>query len=260
VRLHGAPAIAGARRLESDDPAFPISAGAVAIVDALRILLSNPAVWEKTVLIVTYDENGGFFDHVTPPTAPIGTPGEWVPNSIDINNVAGSGGIRGPIGLGFRVPCFVTSPYSRGPLKVSDIFDHTSQLKLVSRRFSVPVPNISAWRNGVVGDMTTAFNFSVAPNSSRPNLDHPVLAAIPKFPQCIPNVILGSSVKTSIPYRVPYPQTMPTQESGPARGELPAVSAESMSAGGRESGGHSAQNLAPVGTRNFPRHAVNGWL
>ncbi len=204
--------------LNSEHPAFPISAGAVAIVDALRILLSNPAVWEKTVLIVTYDENGGFFDHVTPPTAPIGTPGEWVPNSNDINNVAGSGGIRGPIGLGFRVPCFVISPYSRGPLKVSDILDHTSQLKLVSRRFSVPVPNISAWRNGVVGDMTTAFNFSVAPNTSRPNLDHPVLAAIPKLPQCIPNVILGSSVKTSIPYRVPYPQTMPTQESGPARG------------------------------------------
>ncbi|WP_275981854.1 PPW family C-terminal domain-containing PPE protein, partial [Mycobacterium tuberculosis] len=44
--------------------------GAVAIVDALRILLSNPAVWEKTALIVNYDENGGFFDHVVPPPPP----------------------------------------------------------------------------------------------------------------------------------------------------------------------------------------------
>ncbi len=66
--------------------------------------------------------------------------------------------------------------------------------------------------------MTTAFNFAAPPNPSRPDLEHPVLAAIPKLPQCVPNAILGSTVNTSIPYRVPYPQTMPTQESGPARG------------------------------------------
>jgi phospholipase C len=100
--------------LYSEHPAFPVAVGPVAIVDVLRILLSNPAVWEKTAPIVTYDENGGFFDHVTPPTAPPGTPGEFVtvPN---IDAVPGSGGIRGPIGLGFRVPTFVISPYSRGP-------------------------------------------------------------------------------------------------------------------------------------------------
>jgi phospholipase C len=40
----------------------------------------------------------------------------------------------------------VIYPYSRGPLKVSDVFDHTSTLKFISRRFNVPVPNISAWR------------------------------------------------------------------------------------------------------------------
>jgi len=115
--------------LNSEHPAFPVSAGAVTLVNCLRILLSNPAVWEKTALIISYDENGGFFDHVPPPTSPEGTPGEWVPNSVDINKVDGSGGIRGPIGLGFRVPCFVISPYSRGPLKATETFDHTSQLK-----------------------------------------------------------------------------------------------------------------------------------
>ena len=40
--------------------------------------------------------------------------------------------------------------------------------------------------------MTTAFNFATPPNPSRPNLDHPVLAAIPKLPQCVPNVALGT--------------------------------------------------------------------
>lgn len=72
------------------------------MVTALRILLSNPAVWEKTALIVSYDENGGFFDHVTP-HGTAGTPGEFVtvPN---IDAVPGSGGIRGPLGLVFAFP------------------------------------------------------------------------------------------------------------------------------------------------------------
>jgi phospholipase C len=203
--------------LLSEHPSFPTSIGAVGIVDVLRILLSNPAVWEKTAVIVNYDENGGFFDHVVPPTAPLGTAGEYV-TVPDINSVPGSSGIRGPIGLGFRVPCFVVSPYSRGPLMVHDTFDHTSTLKLISTRFGVPVPNISAWRNGVVGDMTSTFNFAAPPNPSKPNLDHPRLQSLPKLPQCIPNVVLGSTVKASIPYRVPFPQMMPSQETTPARG------------------------------------------
>ena len=89
---------------------------------------------------------------------------------------------------------------------------------MIGKRFGVPVPNLTAWRNATVGDMTSTFNFAVPPNPSKPNLDHPRLAALPKLPQCVPNVVLGSTVKTSIPYRVPYPQSMPTQETSPARG------------------------------------------
>lgn len=136
----------------------------------------------------------------------------------NIDAVTGSGGIRGPIGLGYRVPCFVISPYSRGPLMVHDTFDHTSQLKLIETRFGVPVPNISAWRNGLVGDMTSTFNFAVPPNSSRPNLSHPAINAVQKLPQCVPNYVLGTVTKTAVPYRVPFPQVMPTQETQPARG------------------------------------------
>jgi len=204
--------------LLSEHPAFPVSIGAVGIVDVLRILLSNPPLWEKTAVIINYDENGGFFDHVVPPTPPPGTPGEFL-TVPDINAVPGSGGIRGPIGLGFRVPCIVVSPYSRGPLLASETFDHTSTLKLISKRFGVPVPNISAWRNATVGDMTSTFNFASPPNPAKPNLDHPRLKTLPKLPQCVPNAILGTTTKTSIPYRVPYPQIMPNQETAPARGK-----------------------------------------
>jgi phospholipase C len=173
-------------------------------------------VWEKTALIVSYDENGGFFDHVTPPTAPAGTPGEYITVS-DINSVPGSGGIRGPIGLGFRVPCLVISPYSRGGLMAHDTFDHTSQLRLLETRFGVPVPNLTPWRRSVTGDMTSTFNFASSPDPSLPKLDHPSLETVAKIPQCVPNVALGT-VNLGIPYRVPYPQAMPSQETTPTRG------------------------------------------
>jgi phospholipase C len=81
----------------------------------------------------------------------------------------------------------------------------------------VPVPNISAWRNSTVGDMTSAFNFAIPPDPSRPNLEHPALAAFPKLTQCFPNLVLGTAAAAGVPYRVPCLQAMPTQESGPAR-------------------------------------------
>jgi phospholipase C len=98
-------------------------------------------------LIVSYDENGGFFDHVPPPTPPAGTPGEFVYRA----------GRAEPIGLGFRVPCLVLSPYTRGGLVSSAVLDHTSQLRLLASRFDVPVPNLSPWRATTVGDMVSIF-------------------------------------------------------------------------------------------------------
>src|SRR5512142_2334974 len=95
-------------------------------------LMTNPAVWAKSMMFLTYDENGGFFDHVPPPTPPPGTPGEFV------------GGA--PIGLGFRVPTIVISPWSAAAGVCSDVFDHTSTLRLLETRFGVEVPNLSAWR------------------------------------------------------------------------------------------------------------------
>ena len=61
-----------------------------------RTLVANPAVWAQTVLFVTHDENGGFFDHVPPLTPPPGTEGEWLTGTLP----AAAGGIDGPVGLG----------------------------------------------------------------------------------------------------------------------------------------------------------------
>ena len=72
------------------------------IAQVLQALLANPTVWTKTALYVSYDENDGFFDHVSPPTPPAGTPGEFL--SGQPPPTANANGVAGPIGLGVRVP------------------------------------------------------------------------------------------------------------------------------------------------------------
>src|SRR5205823_5071066 len=138
----------------------------VVAADILNTLVSNPSVWAKTALFITHDENGGFFDHVTPPVAPAGTSGEYVTASPLPSDASG---IAGPIGLGFRVPLLVVSPFARGGFVCSDTFDHTSLLRFLETRFGAEVPNLSGWRRSVTGDLTSAFNF-VSVDKTKPTL------------------------------------------------------------------------------------------
>jgi phospholipase C len=126
-------------------------------------------VWNKTALFVTYDENGGFFDHVPPAAAPAGTAGEYLTANPLPSDAAG---VAGPIGLGFRVPTLVVSPFARGGFVCHDVFDHTSTLRFLETRFGAEVPNLSSWRRSATGDLTTAFNF-VKPDTSVPSLPQP---------------------------------------------------------------------------------------
>src|SRR5207247_1800306 len=77
----------------------------------LRALTGNPDVWAKTALLVTWDENGGFFDHVPPPTAPAGTPGEYVTAG---QLPAAAQDVPGPVRLGFRVPLLAAAAADPG--------------------------------------------------------------------------------------------------------------------------------------------------
>jgi phospholipase C len=138
-----------------EHPPAPSWAGEWFVSNAIKTLASNPKVWAKTVLFVMYDENDGFFDHVPPPVAPRGTPGEYVtkrplPGDAD--------GDDGPIGLGFRVPMHVVSPFSRGGHIASEVFDHTSQLRFIGERWGVEVPNVSRWRRDHTGDLTSTLS------------------------------------------------------------------------------------------------------
>jgi phospholipase C len=155
--------------IASEHPPAPEIFGEAVAAQVLNTLVSNPSVWAKTALFITYDENGGFFDHVAPPTPPPGTAGE----SLTVNPLPPeAAGIAGPIGLGFRVPALVVSPFSRGGFVCSDTFDHTSLLRFVESRFGAEVPNLTAWRRSATGDLTSAFNF-VKPDASVPSLPQP---------------------------------------------------------------------------------------
>jgi phospholipase C len=181
---------------QTEHPGFSSAiSGEIAVAQIVRAVMSRPDVWRKTALFITWDENGGFFDHVTPPVAPKGTKGEYLTVSP---LPTAANGIAGPIGLGFRVPMLIVSPFTRGGLVCSDVFDHTSMLRFVETRFGVEVPNLSAWRRRVTGDLTSAFNFAATPNDGKPALavpgsasaatctgtaDHPVPVPAASFPR-----------------------------------------------------------------------------
>jgi len=211
--------------LECEHPAAPPAWGSYAIADILQTLISNPAVWEKTALILSYDENGGFYDHVPPPTAPPGTPGEYL--TVPLGSVPNAAGIAGPIGLGFRVPCLVLSPYSRGGLAFSGLADHTSQLRLLETRFGSPVPNLSAWRRQTVGDLSGAFDFAQAPQPSVPALPATTLLDPLVISQGLQNGTLASLGNSNQPYPVPT-NSVQHQEAGPARRQPSGVCAAAI--------------------------------
>ncbi len=204
--------------VQSEHPPAPVSYGEVALAQILEALTSNKALWETTALFATYDENGGFFDHVAPPVPKEGTPGEYL-TVEPLPEIAG--GIRGPIGLGARVPMLVISPFTRGGFVCSKTFDHTSLLRFLETRFGPEVANLSKWRRKHTGDLTAAFNMAAPADPSVPTLPSPTLAD-PR--------VLGSDCPTQAPdtgsaefpsvqgYPLPAPpQAMPAQEKGRAR-------------------------------------------
>jgi len=164
-----------------------------------------------------YDENDGWFDHVPPPTAPSGTTGEYLTatpsSSLEPDYSSDDLGIAGPVGLGMRVPCLVISPLSRGGHIATETFDHTSQLKLVAERFGVQLPNVSAWRNSVAGDLTSAL-FSGSYCASVPALPVPVLPAQQLTGDC--SVFDQDTESGGAAPSVPTNQTMPNQQGGTA--------------------------------------------
>lgn len=160
--------------------------GAWYISEALRILTENPEVWKKTIFILTYDENDGYFDHVPPFVAPdpknreTGFCSKGVDPRLDYaylsenENPHDKGARQSPIGLGYRVPLVVASPWSRGGCVCSQVYDNTSILmfleKFVSKKTGKPLKetNITSWRRTICGDLTSIFQSAADDKGKNP--------------------------------------------------------------------------------------------
>ncbi|WP_030560807.1 phosphocholine-specific phospholipase C [Streptomyces aureocirculatus] len=144
-----------------EHPNWPVNYGAWYIAQVLDALTSNPEVWGRTALFITYDENDGYFDHVVPPYVPSSANQGLSTVATALDHFPGNAQYAaGHYGLGQRVPMLVVSPWSTGGFVCSRVFDHTSIIRFMEKRFGVHEPNISPWRRAVCGDLTEAFDFS----------------------------------------------------------------------------------------------------
>ncbi|GAC1438907.1 MAG: phospholipase C [Solirubrobacteraceae bacterium] len=253
--------------LASEHPPAPPEYGQLATAQLLNTLVANPEVWAKTAVFMTYDENGGFFDHVPPPVAPPGTPGEYLSASP---LPAEAEGIAGSIGLGFRVPTLLISPFARGGFVCSDTFDHTSLLRFLETRFGVEVPNLTSWRRQTTGDLTSAFNFAAPADTSLPPLPQPSLTdprvlsascvtnAVGLVVENVPSGLSGLPLNPTTPYPVPPPNSMPTQEPGSPRRPSGLVGADASGKGKGNDGGtvQAGSDALRVTLTGIPRHCA----
>ncbi len=131
-----------------DHPHADIRNGEAFLNQIYNAVTQSPA-WSSTVLIINFDEWGGFFDHVPPQIAPIPT----------ADQAAGSDGLRG-----FRVPALLISPWSPRRSVAHAVFDHTSALSLIEWRWGLPALTI---RDATANNLATALNFA-APSAAAP--------------------------------------------------------------------------------------------
>jgi phospholipase C len=135
-----------------DHPPSGIAKGQALIADVYATLTANAARWQTTLLVITYDEHGGFYDHVPP--LPIASS----PGGVAVGTT------------GLRVPAFLVSPHVAPGVPFSVNLDHTSFLQLLAERFT-PAKDYSAdvaARQSALGRISGALNQVAAETPSLP--------------------------------------------------------------------------------------------
>jgi len=243
----------------------------------IAALAANPKVWAKTVFILNYDENDGFFDHMPPPLPAVGTAAGK--STVATTHEAFHGE---PVGLGPRVPMIVISPWTKGGWVNSEVFDHTSVIRFLEARFGVEEPHISPWRRAVCGDLTSIFDFRTPNGPARGLPDASALPAraakaktlpFPRPPARaagLPRQEPGQRPARPLPYRVEADGHLATDgfaltiENGGAAGAAFAL----FPAGPGEprfytvGAGQRLEDLIPVegGAYDLALHGPNGFL
>ena len=177
-----------------DHPLADIRSGDSLLSEIFHAVANGPG-WDNTVLIVNYDEWGGFFDHVAPPRVTPGVPiGASPASGVDTDLV------KGRVLTGFRVPAIVASPFTigspQGPRVSHSVFDHTSVLKLIEWRWGLkPLTARDASTDPAdLGNLATMFNFA-HPNATVPNL--PLLAPFVPASCAVGNPAIGGTLVPS---------------------------------------------------------------
>jgi len=135
---------------------------AASVIDAV---MTGPN-WSKTLLIWTYDEHGGYYDHVPPPAA-------VPPDNVAPTTLLGGPKFDGFGRYGFRVPCVVVSPWARAGHVSHTVYDHTSILKLVETKWNLPA---LTRRDANANNMLDMLNFSAPAFRKPPALAKPLTA------------------------------------------------------------------------------------
>ena len=163
-----------------DHPLSDLRAGDAFLSEVFHAVANGPG-WSRTVLVINYDEWGGFFDHVAPPLL---APGNQYIDTKDV--------IRGPRGEiksvlgGFRVPCVIASPFTKGnpeqPRVVSTMFDHTSVLALIESNWGLkPLTPRDASIPPNHASPESLSNLAFALDFSKPSLSVPDLPELAPF-------------------------------------------------------------------------------
>jgi phospholipase C len=130
-----------------DHPLGDIRAGEAWLYQTYRAVTTGRD-WKRTVMVINFDEWGGFFDHIVPGIAP------------DVNSDFAQ--------RGFRVPCLIVSPFSAPGTVARDTYDHTSILKMIEWRWSLPALSV---RDAAANNLAEALDFTY---SRRKVLDYRV--------------------------------------------------------------------------------------
>ena len=167
------PVFLGPTNVENDEhPPSNVQVGENFASNVVNSLTTSPN-WPSSALFLTYDENGGFFDSVPPPSA---VPPDSIPPQLQAGDVPGAFDR-----LGFRVPMTVVSPYAKPHYVSHEVDDHTSILKFIENRFALP--SLTA-RDAAANGLTDYFDFTNAAL-----LNPPALPAAPIDPahaaQCL---------------------------------------------------------------------------
>jgi len=132
-----------------DDHPFADIRNGEAFLDLIYQTVTHSPAWPRTVLVFTFDEWGGFFDHVPPTNAPI----------PPADQAVGNDGLRG-----FRVPCLIVSPFARREYVSSVVFDHTSVLRMIEWRWRLAPLTV---RDATANNLAEALDFN-APRRRAP--------------------------------------------------------------------------------------------